>query len=147
MNDYPSWWDTTVTLYNKYTSSDGEITWFRHVIPNTFYKLVREKLTVGDTTLITNESVCRIRISDDFMPPIQWKALSESEKSQYFTLRAGDIIVGEETDFEINEYAKGSRSSDLKDIYKDWPGCFTVEIASVNVGGGRGEEHYLARGM
>lgn len=147
MNNYPEWWDTTVTVYNKFEKPDGEIIWFRHVIHDTFYKLVREKITVGDTTMTTNESVCRIRISDDFMEPIPWLDASEAEKAQFFTLRAGDIIVGEETDFVIDEYTSGSRSSDLKNRYQNWPGCFVVERASINVGAGRGNEHYLARGM
>ena len=59
----------------------------------------------------------------------------------------GDIIVAGETDFEIDEYVKGKRSSDLIAEYKEWPGCFTVKSVNINTGSGRGNEHYHARGI
>ena len=147
MNNYPSWWNTTITLYNKFEKPDGEIKWFKHHIEGCFYKQTMEKLTIGDTTIAANQSVCRLRVSDSFADPIAWKAMEDSGKATYYTLKSGDIIVAGEVDFDVNEYQKGSRSSDLKDTYTDWPGCFTVEHAAINVGGGRGNEHYLARGM
>lgn len=147
MNHYPSWWDDTVTLYNKYIDKSSNKTYYyRHVLENCFYKHTVEKLTINNTTISSNVSICRIRVNDAFIDKRAWNELPESDKSELFTLSAGDIIVAGDVDFEIDEYTKGQRSSDLINEYKEWPGCFTVETVNINVGGGRGNEHYYARG-
>lgn len=147
MNNYPEWWDSKITLYNKYTDKEtGAVKWFRHVIEDCFYDHQIDKIVVGRTTIESNTSICRIRVSDSFMNKRAWNELQESEKHNFFTLSAGDIIVADEVEDEIDEYVKGSRSSDLIKEFKEWPGCFTVENANINVGKGRGNEHYLARG-
>lgn len=145
MNNYPEWWCDTITLYNKFIDSDKKIHWYRHIIHDCFYKRTAEKVTIGNTTLATDQSICRIRVDDMFLNKRDWN--ESSDKENHFTLCSGDIIVAGEIDFEIDEYTKESRSSDLLKTYKDWPGCFVVEYANINVGGGRGNEHYLARGM
>ena len=148
MNSYAEWWDDTITLYNKYTDpTDGKVYWFRTVIENCYYEHQQNKLSLGQTTIASDVSICRIRVNDAFVDKRAWNDLSASEKAKHFTLSIGDIIVAGETDFEIDEYDKGKRSSDLVKEYKEWPGCFTVESANINVGGGRGNEHYHARGV
>lgn len=147
MNNYPSWWDDTITLYNKYIDpATKKVTWYRHVLHDCFYSHTLEKVTVGKTTIDANTSLCRIRVSDDFIDKKSWMQLDDYERAEKFTLSGGDIIVAEETDFEIDEYEKDKRSSDLIKENKEWPGCFTVEIVNINVGGGRGNEHYHVRG-
>lgn len=147
MNHYAAWWDDTITLYNKYTDPEtNTVHWYRKVINDCFYKHSIEKLTVGKTTIETNVSTCRIRVDDAFIDKRAWNAKPALEKQSYFTLCTGDIIIAEEVDFEIDEYTKGKTSADLINMYKEWPGCFTVELVHINVGGGRGNEHYLARG-
>ena len=148
MNHYPTWWDDTITLYNKYIDPETkQVKWYRHVIEECFYSQTVQKVTVGKTTIDTNTTVCRIRVSENFLDKKSWIKLSDAEKAEKFTLSVGDIIVGDEIDFEINEYVNGQRSSDLIKANKLWPGCFTVETANINVGGGRGNEHYHARGV
>ena len=148
MNNYPAWWNATITLYNKFVDKDTKRTeWYKHVIPNCYYSHVLDKVTVGRTTIESKNSICRIRVSDLFRDPKAWKELTEADKHKYFTLGTGDIIVADEVAFEIDEYEQGARSSDLKSEYKDWPGCFTIEYIGINVGGGRGNEHYLAKGV
>lgn len=146
MNHYADWWDDTITLYNKFIDKDSKIYYFRHTINDCFYKQTVEKLTVGNTTISSNVSVCRIRVDDAFVEKRAWNELPATEKRNMFTLSAGDIIVAGEVDFEVDEYEKGKRSSDLIKEFKEWPGCFTVEHVNINVGGGRGNEHYHARG-
>lgn len=146
MNHYPEWWDDTITLYNKFIDKDNKVYYFRHVITDCFYKHTVEKVTVGNTTISSNVSICRIRVNDAFVDKRAWNELPASDKRDMFTLSIGDIIVAGETEYEIDEYSKGSRSSDLLKEYKEWPGCFTVETVNINVGGGRGNEHYHARG-
>lgn len=146
MNHYPEWWDTTITLFNKYVSSDNHITWYPHVIEGCFYKHVKDKITINKTTIESDTTVCRIRVSSDFVNKRDWSALDSDQKAEKFTLAVGDIIVAGEIEFNIDEYSKGDRSTDLLAEYKDWPGCFVVESASYNFGQGRGNEHYLARG-
>lgn len=148
MNHYPSWWDSTITLYNKYVDeATKKITWYRHVIDECFYKHTLDKITLGNTTIASDASVCRIKINDYFIGKADWNELQDSEKIEKFTLSTGDIIVVGNVDFEIDEYEKDRRSSDLVKKYKDWPGCFTIETVSINTGGGRGNEHYYVKGV
>lgn len=147
MNHYGQWWDDTVTLYNKVTDRNGQVTWYRHLLEECFYQHTVEKVTTGDTTLTSDSSICRIKVSDYFLPKREYDMLDSSDKELFFTLAAGDIIVPEDVDFEIDEYTRGKRSSDLMKEYKDYPGCFTIEIVNINTGGGRGNEHYKVKGM
>ena len=130
-------------------------------------------MTVNNTVITSDSTICRIRVSEAFINPRDWDALPDEAvigtsvigttigttigtsiigtsvidtKETRFTIRPGDIIIAGEVDFEIDEYTKGKRSSDLIAEYQSWPGCFTVETVSINVGGGRGNEHYSARG-
>lgn len=145
MNHYPQWWNNTITLYNKYVDADNKIYWYRHVINDCFYKHTVDKIVVGETTIASNSTICRIRVSDDYINKGEWNELDD--KSSKFTLSSGDIIIAGEVDFEVDEYTKGKRSSDLIAKYKEYPGCFTVETVNINVGGGRGNEHYHVRGV
>lgn len=144
MNRYPVWWSTTVTLYNKYEDSRGEVTWYRTVLNGCFWKYVGDKVRVGDTVLSTNDTVCRIRKSDAFLEQYAWK--QADDKSSYFTIGRGDIIIRGEVEDEIDEYTKGERSSDMLEKYKD-VGCIKVEEFAINTGVGRADEHYRIRGI
>ena len=148
MNNYPSWWDTTVTIYNRYEDPQTNIvSWFRKVISGAFWKYSGNKITVGNTVLETKDIICRLRKDDDFLEKHQWLALPNDQMSQYFTLAEGDIIVkGEVTDV-IDEYTSGKRSSDLKKKYKALQGCLEIQEWADNTGGGRGNEHYYVKGL
>jgi len=149
MNHYPSWWDTTVTVYNKYIGLDKKIVWYPHVIEGCFYKHDLEKITVGRTTIEANVSVCRLREDSRFIKKSAWIELPDESKHTRFTLSLGDIIVAGEVDaedLELDEYTNGKRSSDLIKKYSEWPGCFTITSVNINTGGGRGNEHYHVRG-
>lgn len=147
MNHYADWWDDTITLYNKYIDPvSKKVTWYRHVIPDCFYKHTIEKITVGNTTIDSNVTICRIRVSDKFIDKKTWMSLDSSERAELFTLSVGDIIVADAIDFEIDEYSKDKTSSKLINQNTEWPGCFTIETVNINVGGNRGNEHYHVRG-
>lgn len=146
MNHYPSWWNSTVTIFNKVKDDKEKVKWFTKVLNDCFYKHTVEKIIVGNTTISSNASVCRIRVSDSFLAPDAYMKLQESERADYFTLKVGDIVVFGEVDDRIDEYVTGKRSADLVKKYKEWPGCFTIETVNINVGGGRGNEHYHVRG-
>lgn len=147
MNQYPSWWDDTITLYNKYTDPiTKKVKWYRHVIEGCYYNHTVEKITVGKTTIDANISLCRIRVSEDFIDKKSWMKLDDAERMEKFTLSGGDIIVADGIETEVDEYVNGQRSSDLVKENKEWPGCFTIESVNINVGGRRGNEHYHVRG-
>jgi hypothetical protein len=147
MNHYPKWWNTTITLYNKFTDNElKKVVWYRHVIDGCFYKHDKESIMFSNTKLVSDVSVCRIPVSDKFKGRREWLKLSDDERYSFFTFGTGDIIVVDEVDFEIDERIKGRRSSDLIQEYSEWPGCFIIETVNVNVGGGRGNEHYHVRG-
>ena len=147
MSNYPIWWDTTVTVYNRYEDSQTQIvTWFRTVVPGCFWKYAGDKVAVGTVVLDTKSVLCRIRKSQQFMEKYQWQQLPNDEMSDYFTIGLGDIMVKGEVLDEIDEYTSGRRSTDLLEKYRNLQGCMEVEDFSINTGIGRNNEHYLVRG-
>lgn len=145
-NYYPTWWDKTLTLYNKYTASDGQVTWYRTVLESCFWKYTGEEVRVNDSTLSTKDTTCRIPNIQkvDYVPKDVWNGLED--KSNNFTLGRGDILVlGKVTD-TISEYTRGQRSTDLLNKYKE-RGCVEINEYRDNTGGGRVNEHYFVRGI
>lgn len=142
-SNYPVWWDTTVTLYNKYEDSTGEVTWYRTVLEGCFWKYETDYERVDNVTQMTKVLLCRVRKNDDFLEDFEWNEVGD--KSSYFTFSDGDILVRGEVDDEISEYTNGSRSSDLLKKYKGR--CAEITECRVNVGEGRVCEHYLVRGI
>lgn len=144
---YPVWWDTTITLYNKYEDPQTQvIRWYRTVIEKCFWQNVGDKLIVGTTALDTTKLICRIPEDDRFLLRHIWVQQPNDEMANYFTLSQGDIIVKGEVEDEINEYQKGSRASDLISKYKDL-GCIEVREVTINTGTGRNNPHYHVRGV
>ena len=148
MNDYPAWWDTKITIYNKYEDKITHvITWYKTQVSGNFWKYVRDKLSVGETVLESEKTICRIRENPNFKENYEWIALPNDQMKNYFTLSAGDIIVKGFVDDVVDEYQTGKRSSDLIEKYKGLQGCMEVDSVSINTGAGRGLPHYLASGL
>lgn len=148
MNRYAIWWDDTVTVYNKYEDPQThKITWYRTVLTNCFYKSVGENVKINNVDIDTNSILCRIPKKENYMKPHLWIGLPNDEKSDYFTLKQGDIIVADEVDEDIDEYTSGQRSTDFVAKYKALQGCLTVERVGDNTGVGRGNEHYRVSGI
>lgn len=140
---YPVWWDTTVTLFNKYEDSKGEVTWYKTVLTGCFWKYETDYQRVDNATQMTKVLLCRVRKSSDFLENYVWK--EESSKDSYFTFNDGDILIKGEVEDTINEYTTGQRASDLLKKYKDK--CAEITECRINVGAGRVCEHYLVRGI
>lgn len=101
---YPEWWDTTVTIYNKFQDPiTRQYTWYRTVVEGTFWKDVGDKITVGQTVLETNTIICRIRKDDRFLPKHEWINVPNDKMGDYFTIGKGDIIIKGEVDDIVNE--------------------------------------------
>ena len=146
MSNYPAWWNATVTVYNKYEDpTSRRVTWYRTVLHNCFWKYTGNKIVVGQTALETDTTICRIPTHRAFLDAYQW--YTQEDKSQYFTISAGDILIKGEVTDEIDEYTAGQRSSDILTKCKKSHECMVVDKCSVNVGPGRGLEHYYVRGV
>ena len=147
MNNYPSWWDQTLTVYNKYTDPQTKlITWHRHVIDRSFWKYVGEKVHINNTIIETKDIICRIPKREDFIEKYKWVQLPNDEMANYFTLGENDIIIKGEVDDTIDEYQAGHRSTDIVAKYKSLQGCMTINRVAINTDGGRGNEHYYVKG-
>lgn len=147
MNHYGPWWDRTLTVYNKYIDPQTKvITWHRHVVTDSFWKYVGEKVSVGNTILETKDIICRIPVREDFMEKYLWNQLPNDEMDNYFTLGENDVIINGEVDDIVDEYTTGHRSSDLVTKYKALQGCMVINRVAINTGGGRGNEHYYVKG-
>lgn len=148
MSIYPPWWDTTVTVYNKYTDANTrQVTWYKHTVYDCFWKNSNDKVKIGNTVLDSESTICRIRLNPLFVPANAWKTLPESEKSTYFTLGVGDILICDEVDDEIDEYTPGKRSSDLMTKYHNLQGCLQVDKAVISVGPNIPIPHYRVKGV
>lgn len=144
---YPVWWDTTLTIYNKYTDSQTQVvTWFKNIVTDCFWKLQGSTVKVGEVELDSKSIICRIPKDNRFLEKQQWIQLPSEEMANYFTLAPGDIIVKGECEDIIDEYTSGHRSSDLLGKYREYQACVEVSEYSNNTGIGRNNEHYLARG-
>lgn len=147
INIYPIWWNQDITIYNKYEDTTTQIvTWYRTNLSKCFWKNNIQKLTLGQETIETNSIICRIPKNDAFIEKYEWLKLPNDQMTNYFTLGEGDLIIKGTVSDTIDEYTKGSRSSDLKAKYKDL-GCLEINNISINIGNGVGMEHYLARGI
>ena len=148
MNNYPVWWDTTVTIYNKFEDPTTHIVmWFRHTANDCFWKSTGNKVTINDVTLDTNNIICRIPKDDRFLEKHDWVNKPNNEMGEYFTLSPGDIIIKGAVEDIINEYTSGSRSSDIVTKYKALQGCLEVQQVAINTGLGRCNEHYFVKGI
>lgn len=143
---YPPWWNSTVTIYNRYEDPLTQIvTWYRTVLTDCFWK-VNVGVVYGNQSMnasYTNMIICRIPKNDNYVNAYIWKRLSAEERLLNFTLQVGDIIVNGEVDDDINEYIKGQRSSDLIERYKDL-GIIRIETTGDNSDEVRNLPHYLA---
>lgn len=148
MNKYPKWWDTTLTIYNKYENKlTNQITWYRSVVTDCFWKDAGNKVTVNDVVLESNNIIARIPEQENFREKYLWVDIPSDQKGNYFTLGEGDIVVKGEVTDEINEYQKGYRSSDLIAKYKELRGCTQIDGIALNVGTMRVDPHYWIRGI
>ena len=147
MSSYPSWWNTTITIYNKYVDPQTQVVrWFGHVIGGCFWKSSGSKIKVNDVTISTDTFLCRIRESTLFKEKQDWMILPAADKLVNFTVGLGDIIVRGAVSDSIDEYVAGKRSSDLLQKYK-MRGCIEVQKVAINVGGGRNSPHYYVEGV
>lgn len=148
MNSYPSWWNTTVTLFNKYEDPTTQlVSWYKTKIDGCFWSNIHDRVKIGKTVLETDGVICRIRKDDRYLELEQWLSLPIDKKSDYFTLSYQDIVIKGEIEDTIDEYQVGSRSTDLLAKYKRLQRCIEIEQFMDNTGGGRGNEHYYVKGL
>ena len=144
---YPIWWETTVTIYNKYVNPQTQVvSWFRTVVEDCFWQLSGTIVNVGSVVLDGKSIVCRIPKSENYMEKADWINLPNDQMNDYFTLAPEDIIVKGVCTEQIDEYTKGHRSSDLLGKYSQYQACMLITQCSNNTGKGRNTQHYVARG-
>ena len=147
MSKYPIWWDTAITVYNKYVDNQTNVVqWFRTVLTDCFWQLSGAEVSVGNVRLDSKSIVCRIPKNPDFLEKQDWIKIPNDQMSEYFTLATGDIIVKGACAEEIDEYTKGHRSTDLLSKYREYQACMEITEFTNNTGIGRNNEHYFARG-
>ena len=158
MNTYPVWWDTTITIYNKFTDPQTRvISWYSHTLDKCFWKYTGDKVVVGKTVIETDSTICRIpaqspgrnatKKNATYLDKYAWESLSNDKMSDYYTIGVGDIIIKGEVDDIMDEYTPGHRSSDILAKYKKLQGGILIEAFTINVGPGRCSEHYYVKGV
>lgn len=148
MNNYPSWWDTTITLFNKYEDPTTQlVSWYKTKIDGCFWSNIHDKIKIGKTILETDGVLCRIRKDSRYVDAEQWLSMPADLKNNYFTLSCGDIIIKGDVNDTIDEYLVGSRSTDILAKYKRFQRGIEIAQFMDNTGGGRGNEHYYIDGV
>lgn len=148
MNNYPIWWDSTITLYNRFEDPITQlVTWYKTIIPGCYWDNLHDKVKIGEAVLETNSVICRVRKSEKYVDAETWLLMPEDIKGNYFTISQQDIVVLGEVNEEIDEYHSGTRSTDLLAKYKKLQRCFEISAFVNNTGLGRGNEHYFLRGL
>lgn len=141
----PPWWDKEITVYNRFEDKLTDVTtWYRKHLTNCFFAYEGNQLTIGSTVLETNTTICRIPQDKKFKERYLWEELAD--KSSFFTLGVGDIIILGNVSDIVDEYAAGHRSTDLINKYKDLQGCIKIQSIALNIGPARCIPHYLVRG-
>lgn len=142
---YPIWWDTTVTIFNRYEDPETQqVTWYKSVVEKCFWKYVNKRSYNNGVINEIKETICRIPKDDRFVPIREWDALED--KSDTFTFNTGDILIKGEVDDIIDQYTKGQRATDVLNKYKKYHEAFEVEQFDIDVGPGRCLEHYHIKG-
>lgn len=120
MSKFPKWWNSTITVYNRYEDpTTQQISWYRTVLTDCFWVVSAHNtfMTNSRTQVYDNSILCRIPKQSNYLSAYYWKQLPD--KTTNFTLQIGDIVVNGDVNDDIDEYTKGSRSSDLIEKYKD----------------------------
>lgn len=144
---YPIWWDTTITVYNKYVNPlTHVISWFKTVLTDCFWQLTGSEVSIGNTVLDSKATICRIPEHSKYLDKQDWIKLPDDKMGDYFTIAPGDIIVKGDCDFVINEYTSGTKSTDLLNKYNEYKACMLITEFSNDTGVGRNNKHYVARG-
>ncbi len=145
VNDYPVWWENTLTIYNKHIDASKKVTWYRSVVNNCFWKHTASAALLSNSIMSyhtirfdDNAVICRIPKDDNFLPKKDW----DNSDHTKFTLAPGDIVVNGIADFEIDEYTAGKRSTDFLQARKTDGDAITISTVEINVGTGKGCEHY-----
>ena len=148
VSNYPIWWDTALTIYNRFEDPQTQVvTWYRAIVTGCFWKYAGNKINLNNATLETNNIICRIPKDKRFLERQDWVQKPNDQMEDYFTLSVGDIIVKGEVEDVINEYASGRRSNDLIKKYKSLQGCMEIQQCTINTGVGRNNEHYYVTGI
>lgn len=146
MSKYPEWWDSTITIFNKYKDPQTQVvTWYKTVLDNCFWKDTGVKVSIGDVMIDADGIVCRIPENESFKPFAEWVKLSRDIMANYFTLGIDDILVLGDVEDDINEYVSGQRSTDLINKYKS-QGCCQIQKFNINTSTSMIQPHYMVRG-
>ena len=152
MSNYPAWWDTTLTIYNKYVDPDTRVvTWYRTVVENCFWKYDNTRYYSGQqqgfNSILSNTKfvTCRIPKDERYLDILDW--IKSDDRANHFTLNNGDFIVQGEVDDAIDEYEKGSRATDVLAKYRQYNKACEIDIFTVDTGTCRCCEHYNIRGV
>lgn len=144
---YPMWWDTAVTIYNRYEDPTTQLVkWYRHTLNNCFLKTTSTIVSGGQTQYNTNTNIIRIPQNIMYKPYSEWVQIPNTEQGAYMTIHQGDIIVTGLVEDNIDEYTAGLRSTDLISKYKNLNMCITIDNWQDNTGNGRACPHYFISG-
>lgn len=148
MSEYPIWWDSTITLFNKFTDPETKIVkWYRTTINNCFWKYVNNRNSLGRYAVASDvfdvkSVICRIPKDERYIDIVEWINSKDKDRSKHFTLNTGDFIILGEVDDVIDEYTKGRRATDILAKYKLYNKSCEIETFTVDTGRGRCCEHY-----
>lgn len=135
--DFPAFWDSTITLYNKILI-DNKPEWVRHVFHNVFFKSLNEKQMNGNTVFHSTSYIVRIPKNNLYVSTSNY-----SDYENTFTVQTGDMVFFGEVNEIIDETNPDKRSNAVMNRYKGR--CFLIKAFSENIHN-IGLKHYRIEG-
>lgn len=135
----------TITLYNCLRAVDNpekKDVWYRRVLQGCFYKAKIETAQSGNTVNRVNTYTVRVPESADWLPYREWAALTDDERTPFFTASTGDIVLYGESDEEITSKGDGAAACVLE---RNAPFAFRITAVTVNTSHRMGR-HYRLEG-
>lgn len=135
---FPTSWNNTVTVYNRYKAQDNTSkldTWHRTVLQSCFFSQQTVRSVEGQAVKFGTSVLCRIPENKNYKPYSEWK-----KEKQGFTLSLGDIVILGEISSEMTP------SNRLGIINDNKPNAFIIEVIQENTTACRGVPHWRLEG-
>ncbi len=140
MNNYPPYWNDTITLFSRLKGSDSVTrldVWKKTVLTGCYFHNVIQRDISGTNAAVGASVVCRIPASPDYKPYSQWK----NDISDGFAVSVGDYIFRGTIDDDVN-------SENIVRIYNERkPGAMLIRAFSDNGSFMGLSEHYRIEGV
>ena len=135
-----------VTVWNRWRNPvTGKDEWVRHVIPVKckWKTRVDREVSSGGTTNVANSFVLVVPYTESYRKPQEWDALDVAGKTQFFTLKSGDLAALDAQTAEITG-VKPNTEAEIKKVLL--PDAMTIKMVQDFTRNAQGK-HFKVEGV